>query len=109
MAGAFGATCLSNASIWIEDEMTVTWQSSMRVSKQNARIAPLGAATDWHALHTRHQHEKAVVNALSYKGHEVFLPLYGAVHVWRGRRTQLQFPLFPGYVFIQGGADRQLQ
>jgi transcription antitermination factor NusG len=77
--------------------------------KNNLEIVEGRAGNNWHALHTRHQHEKGVTQALTNKGHNVFLPLYGATHLWRGRPTQLQLPLFPGYLFIQGGIDRQLQ
>jgi transcription antitermination factor NusG len=75
----------------------------------DAGIPQFEAASHWHALHTRYQYEKAAVLALSSKGHKVFLPLYGATHLWRRRPTQLQLPLFPGYVFIQGGIDRPLR
>lgn len=63
----------------------------------------------WHALHTRHQHEKPIARILSDKGFEVFLPLYGAVHRWQDRNKQLWLPLFPSYVFVRGGLDQQLQ
>lgn len=62
----------------------------------------------WHVLYTRHQHEKSVAQMLSSKGHEVFLPLVCSVHRWRDRAKQLWLPLFPGYVFISGGLDRQV-
>ena len=62
----------------------------------------------WHALYTRHQHEKLVAQALRGKGFEVFLPQYRALHRWRDRRKELELPLFPNYVFIQGGLDRML-
>lgn len=62
----------------------------------------------WHALYTRHQHEKAIANALSYKGFEVFLPLYSATHRWKDRNNQLFLPLFPCYVFLRGGLERRL-
>jgi transcription antitermination factor NusG len=78
-------------------------------SEENNRAIQHRATNQWHALHTRYQTEKAVTHALSSKGHHVFLPLYAATHLWRGRPKQLQLPLFPGYVFIQGGIDRQLQ
>jgi transcription antitermination factor NusG len=64
---------------------------------------------NWHALYTRHQHEKSVAQILAHKGHEIFLPLICATHQWRDRAKQLWLPLFPGYVFIRGGFDRQLQ
>lgn len=77
--------------------------------KKDLEIVECRAGNNWHALHTRYQHEKGVMQVLTNKGHNVFLPLYGATHLWRGRPTLLQLPLFPGYAFIQGGIDRQLQ
>jgi transcription antitermination factor NusG len=62
----------------------------------------------WHALYTRHQHEKVVAQALSGKGFEVFLPQYRTVRKWKDRRKEMSLPLFPNYVFIQGGLDRIL-
>jgi len=62
----------------------------------------------WHALYTRHQHEKAIAHALSYKGFEVFLPLYSAAHRWKDRSKELLLPLFPCYVFLRGGLERRL-
>lgn len=83
--------------------------SAERSAENDSGVLPFEIVSHWHAVHTRHQHEKAVVQALSNKGHDVFLPLYAAIHLWRRRPTELQLPLFPGYLFIQGGMDRQLQ
>jgi transcription antitermination factor NusG len=63
----------------------------------------------WHALYTRHQHEKSVAQALTNKGQEVFLPLVRAAHRWQDRTKQICLPLFPCYVFIRGGLDRPIQ
>lgn len=63
---------------------------------------------EWHALYTRHQHEKTVAQTLVSKGFEVFLPQYQAVHRWKDREKKLLLPLFPNYVFIHGGLDRML-
>jgi len=62
----------------------------------------------WHALFTRHQHEKCIAHILSSKGFEVFLPLYWTIHRWKDRSKQLCLPLFPSYVFLRGGLQRQL-
>ena len=62
----------------------------------------------WHALYTRHKHEKAIALALSIKGFKVFLPLYSATHRWKDRNKPLLLPLFPCYVFLRGGLERQL-
>ena len=62
----------------------------------------------WHALYTRHQHEKLVAHALTGKGFDIFLPLYRTVHRWKDRWKELELPLFPNYLFILGGLDRML-
>lgn len=62
----------------------------------------------WHALYTRHHHERVVAQALSGKGFEVFLPQYRAVHQWKDRQKDMMLPLFPNYVFVHGGLDRML-
>jgi transcription antitermination factor NusG len=67
------------------------------------------AAPPWHALYTRHQHEKTVADFLAKKGFDVFLPLYSTTHKWKDRDKLLSLPLFPCYVFVRGGLDRQLQ
>jgi len=62
----------------------------------------------WHAVYTRHQHEKAAAEVLAKKGFEIFLPLYRAVHRWKDRNKRLSLPLFPCYLFLQGGLERSL-
>jgi transcription antitermination factor NusG len=63
----------------------------------------------WYALFTRHRHEKLVALSLSNKNFEVYLPLYRSVRRWKDRAKELSLPLFPGYVFLCEGMDRQLQ
>ena len=78
---------------------------------ENEEIASLAGSpcvSWWHALYTRHQHEKAVAQALSGKGFDVFLPQYRTVHRWKDRHKEMLLPLFPNYVFIRGGLDRML-
>src|SRR5712691_8999582 len=66
------------------------------------------SASPWHAIYTRHQHDKMVAQILTTKGFDVFLPLYAAAHCWKGRTKVLWLPLFPCYVFLKGGLDRRL-
>ncbi len=68
-----------------------------------------GLSCPWYALHTRHQHEKAVAQILSNKGFEIFLPLYPVAHRWQDRTKQLLLPLFPCYVFLRGELEHRLQ
>jgi len=81
----------------------------MRSPTQNAETQDLNAGLHWHAVFTRHQHEKAVANCLLNKGHEVYLPLYRSLHRWKDRTKELWLPLFSCYVFIRGGMERRLQ
>jgi transcription antitermination factor NusG len=66
-------------------------------------------SSDWWALYTRHQHEKAVAEMLSAKEFEVFLPLYESIRRWKDRTKKITLPLFPCYVFVRGGIHRRLQ
>jgi len=77
-------------------------------NEQMPKLAGSPSPCWWHALHTRHQHEKVVAQALLGKGFEVFLPQYRTVHRWKDRRKELILPLFPNYVFIRGGLERML-
>jgi transcription antitermination factor NusG len=63
----------------------------------------------WWTVYTRHQHEKTLAEMLSFKGFEVFLPLYDSTRRWKDRKKVISLPLFPCYVFIRGQIDRKLQ
>ena len=65
--------------------------------------------SNWYAIYTRHQHEKAIARNLAGKGFEVFLPLFSSVHQWKDRNQQLWLPLFPCYVFLKQGLERRLE
>jgi transcription antitermination factor NusG len=80
-------------------------------SIENSEAEPEAAVPrqDWHALYTRHQHEKVTARVLTHKGFEVFLPLYNTAHRWKDRTKKLALPLFPCYVFVRGGMDRRLE
>jgi transcription antitermination factor NusG len=75
-------------------------------------IDPSGLAINnsraWYAIYTRHQHEKTVAEILAYKGFETLLPLYNVRHRWKDRTKLLSLPLFPCYVFLNGGIERRL-
>jgi transcription antitermination factor NusG len=55
----------------------------------------------WYAAYTCAQHEKRVAAELGMREVEHFLPLYSSLRRWKDRRVQLEFPLFPGYVFVR--------
>jgi len=77
--------------------------------QENFDFDSTSGSRTWHALYTRHQHEKIVDELLSSQGFETFLPVYTAVHRWKDRTKQLSVPLFPNYVFLRGVAGYRLQ
>ena len=56
---------------------------------------------EWFAVRTRPRHEKTVTTQLETSGIETFLPLSTQVRTWSDRRRTVDFPLFPGYVFVR--------
>jgi transcription antitermination factor NusG len=55
----------------------------------------------WYAGYTAARHEKRVAKHLAQRGVEHFLPLYETIRHWNNGRHRVQFPLFPGYVFVR--------
>ena len=55
---------------------------------------------EWYAVHTRPRHEKVVAEQLCRRNIECFLPLREVLSRWKDRRKRVQFPLFPGYLFV---------
>jgi transcription antitermination factor NusG len=55
----------------------------------------------WYAAYSCANHERSVAEQLGQRSVEHFLPLYECVRQWKDRRTRLQLPLFPGYVFVR--------
>lgn len=59
-----------------------------------------GAGANWYALHVRSRHEFAASSELQRKGIESFLPSVMRVSRWKDRNKHVEFPLFPGYLFV---------
>jgi transcription antitermination factor NusG len=76
--------------------------SSTQISEPIAQNwnALSGIESQWYAIHTRSQHEKAVVTLLQSQGITTFLPLVTAVHRWSDRRKLVHLPLFSCYAFV---------
>src|SRR5262249_29650350 len=55
----------------------------------------------WFAIRTATGREKLVSSQLQNKGYEEFLPLYRSKRQWSDRTKELEFPLFPGYLFCR--------
>jgi transcription antitermination factor NusG len=55
---------------------------------------------NWYALRVKSRHEFVVSHELSRKGVDNFLPAVTRVQQWKDRKKMVDFPLFPGYVFV---------
>src|SRR5215813_10722366 len=58
-------------------------------------------AHPWFALQTRPNNERKVERLLKQKGYECFTPTYRLKRKWSDRVVEIDFPLFPGYVFCR--------
>jgi transcription antitermination factor NusG len=54
----------------------------------------------WYAIHVRSRHEFQVFERLTIKGIEAFLPAIERLRKWKDRKKIINFPLFPGYLFV---------
>lgn len=55
---------------------------------------------NWYAVHTRSRHEKHVHRQLVAASIESFLPLREERRRWKDRWKWVEFPMFPGYLFV---------
>lgn len=64
---------------------------------------------EWYAVYTRSRQERMVKTQLEGRGVENFLPSYEKVSQWKDRRKLVQWPLFPGYLFVKIPLVRRLE
>jgi transcriptional antiterminator NusG len=62
----------------------------------------------WFAIWTRSRHEKSVHEQLGRKDVEAFLPTITRWSRWKDRKKQVDWPLFPGYVFARFDPEASL-
>ena len=55
---------------------------------------------NWYALWVKSRHEFVVSQELNRKGIDNFLPVVARVRQWKDRRKVIDYPLFPGYLFV---------
>src|SRR5262249_49396768 len=79
-----------------------------RVVPPHFGIKPHLAADRWYALYVRSRHEKTDENSLWVKRYSVFSPSYRTKRKRVDRITEIEVPLFPGYVFCQFDTNKRL-
>jgi transcription termination/antitermination protein NusG len=62
----------------------------------------------WYAIYVRSRHEFIVRDALMQSGVAAFLPTVNKQRQWKDRKKIIEFPLFPGYLFVGlGDSDNE--
>lgn len=56
---------------------------------------------NWFAVRVKPRHELSVKSLLCWKGYPVSLPSYRTPRVWARRKTTIELPVFPGYLFCR--------
>ncbi|KAF0221851.1 MAG: transcription termination factor NusG domain [Geobacteraceae bacterium] len=64
-------------------------------------------ALQWYALHVKSKHEFATNSELLRKGVETYLPAVKRLRQWKDRKKLVEFPLFPGYIFVHIRSDQE--
>lgn len=64
-----------------------------------------GLSRNWYALHTRSRFENVVLDGLTKKEVEAFLPRITVRSKRVDRKKMIQVPLFPGYLFVKTSLD----
>ena len=59
------------------------------------------ATFNWYAIYVKSKHENVAYVELRKKGVESYLPLVKKMRRWKDRLKMVEFPLFPGYLFVR--------
>ena len=55
---------------------------------------------NWYALYVRSRYEFVTRDELVRKGIDTYLPSVTRISQWKDRKKYIDFPLFPGYLFV---------
>ena len=81
-------------------------------SKGSGVPADLYRSPRWYACRTRSRAEKQASRLFQERNIESYLPLHEQTRQWADRKKQVEFPLFPGYIFARfhlGGIHHVLE
>lgn len=57
----------------------------------------------WYVVYVKSRAEKKVLQSLTSKNIEVWLPVQNKLRQWSDRKKLVEIPLFPGYLFVHVG------
>ncbi len=90
-------------------QMIAAKSSFSAFSQSNWPSIDVQGESCWWVLRTKSRQEKAVATTLSAWNINHFLPLITAQRFQGNRKTDVELPLFPGYVFLHGNRDDTFQ
>jgi len=82
------------------DQLAVVHNSPFSETTIEERSA-LTAIPNWYAVYVKPRHEFVAFSELQRKRVEAFLPSVKKISQWKDRKKLIEYPLFPGYVFVQ--------
>lgn len=82
--------------------------SGRRMDATRARPEPK-SGLHWHAVYCRSRHERRVGARIETLGLEVYLPVVTRISRWHDRTKAIQWPMFPGYVFVRCAPGRRAE
>lgn len=78
--------------------MLIAQLQGMEVEKENIQEK---IKIHWYAIYVRSRHESVAYGQLQHKGVESYLPVIKRIRQWKDRKKFVEFPLFPGYLFVR--------
>jgi transcriptional antiterminator NusG len=82
------------------DQLAVAHNSPFSETMIEERSA-VTAIPNWYAVYVKPRHEFVAFGELQRKCVEAFLPSVKRISQWKDRKKLIEYPLFPGYVFVQ--------
>ena len=82
------------------DQLAVAHNSpfSETVIKEQSAVTTI---PNWYTVYVKPRHEFVAFGELQRKRVEAFLPSVKRISQWKDRKKLIEYPLFPGYVFVQ--------
>jgi transcriptional antiterminator NusG len=82
------------------DQLVVVHNSPFSETMIEER-STVAASPNWYAVYVKPRHEFVAFGELQRKRVEAFLPSVKRISQWKDRKKLIEYPLFPGYVFVQ--------
>jgi len=76
-------------------------KDSLPDEEAGLEVPPCANAQSWYALYAKSRHEFAIRDDLALEEIPAYLPTIQRQRQWKDRKKLVDFPVFPGYLFVQ--------